>query len=214
MYRVDQLARKQRPAAARHGQWGEKRCKKAMGNHSGGRGVGRCFSVLWGSKFGRLEARIDVGSQPLTVSRQGQDLLGEGVHGAQGLCHAARHDGGEAMHRIWYSRNTTIRPCPGRSSPWRLASTAPARQGNWGVRPSHGCVRLNRPIPPLLRPGARGRHGHHAHRRDQLILRPCRAGRVLSMSILKRLIRMDLRLRSLRAFFLRAPLRLAARALR
>lgn len=91
-----------------------------------------------------LVARIDVGSQTMTVSRQGQVLYRWKVSTARnGYVTPRGTYRPQRLHRMWYSRKYEMSPMP-----WSVfyhggyaihGTNAVSRLGS---RASHGCVRL------------------------------------------------------------------------
>ncbi|MGB3832908.1 MAG: L,D-transpeptidase [Mesorhizobium sp.] len=103
------------------------------------------FGAVGQSRSGSLEARIDVGSQTMTVSRQGQVLYRWKVSTARkGYVTPRGTWRPKRMHRMWYSRKYDNSPMPWSvfyHGGYAIHGTGSVKQ--LGRPASHGCVRLN-----------------------------------------------------------------------
>ncbi|MGP2492831.1 L,D-transpeptidase [Mesorhizobium sp. PUT5] len=103
------------------------------------------FGAVAQARSGSLEARIDVGSQIMTVSRQGQVLYRWKVSTARkGYVTPRGTYRPQRLHRMWYSKKYDNSPMPYSvfyHGGYAIHGTGAVKQ--LGRPASHGCVRLN-----------------------------------------------------------------------
>ena len=103
------------------------------------------FGAVMPARSGSLEARIDVASQTMTVSRQGRVLYRWKVSTARkGYVTPRGTWRPKRMHRMWYSSKYDNSPMPWSVfyyGGYAIHGTGAVKQ--LGRPASHGCVRLN-----------------------------------------------------------------------
>ena len=104
-----------------------------------------CFGAPQHAEAANLVARIDVGSQTMTVSRSGQVLYRWKVSTARkGYVTPRGTYRPQRMHRMWYSRKYDMSPMPYSvfyHGGYAIHGTNAVKR--LGTPASHGCVRLH-----------------------------------------------------------------------